>query len=368
MRNTILLVDEKKSNREILAEVLENDYEILEADSGESAISMVEQVKDEIAAILLNVTMANLDGTEILEKMAQQDWFSRIPVAALSDEDSIRLEKKCYQLGVSEFIRKPFDNYVMLTRIQNIIQLRLGRAELEEKIQHQSEVMNKQYKLLTMQAGEIQKNTSSVIDILGTVVEYRNLENGEHIRSVKHYTEILARRMMKDYPEYRLDEKTVNTIVSASALHDIGKIAIPESVLLKPGKLTSEEYEYMKSHTLRGAEILEQIKDVWDEDFTKTAYDICRNHHERYDGNGYPDGLVGDDIPLSAQLVSLADVYDALVNERVYKEAYTKEQAFQMIIVGECGMFSPKLLECFRNTRKEFEERADSSKEIEGKY
>jgi putative two-component system response regulator len=182
------------------------------------------------------------------------------------------------------------------------------------------------------------------------------MESGEHIQRVKGYTEILANEMMKDYPEYELNTKKIELIVSASALHDIGKISIPDNILMKPGKLTKDEYEYMKSHTLRGCEILNQIKGAWDQEYSKYSYEICRYHHERYDGRGYPDGLKGDDIPISAQLVSIADVYDALVNERVYKDAFSKDQAFQMITQGECGVFSPKLLEAFRKVRREFEE------------
>lgn len=181
------------------------------------------------------------------------------------------------------------------------------------------------------------------------------MESGEHIRSVKEYTRILGECFREDYPEYNLSEQDIDIIVSASALHDIGKIAIPDSILLKPGRLTPDEYEYMKSHTVRGCEILDTIKHIWDENYAKVSYEICRYHHERYDGKGYPDNLVGDQIPISAQLVSVADVYDALVSERCYKEAFDKEEAFHMIINGECGVFSPKLMEVFRKVKDKFE-------------
>lgn len=185
------------------------------------------------------------------------------------------------------------------------------------------------------------------------------LESGQHIERVKGYTKLLAEQLMKDYPEYGLTSDKVSVITSASALHDIGKIAIPDAILMKPGKLTQEEFEYMKSHTTKGGEILNSIKNVWDEEYGKVSYEICRHHHERYDGRGYPDGLKGEQIPLSAQIVSIADVYDALVNERVYKSAFPKEKAFQMIVTGECGVFSPKLLDCFWNARRAFERLAD---------
>ena len=196
--------------------------------------------------------------------------------------------------------------------------------------------------------------------MLGTIVEYRNLESGEHVQRVKQYTRILAEAFSRQYPEYGLTDKQIETIVAASALHDLGKIAIPDNILLKPGKLTAEEYAYMKSHTIRGCEILDEMKVEWNPEAKKASYEIIRHHHERYDGKGYPDGLKGEEIPISAQLVSLADVYDALVNERCYKDAFSPEEAFYMIVRGECGIFSPKLMEIFRMVRERFEELAKS--------
>lgn len=360
MRNQILIIDSNKPNREILMEIMGEKNVFLEAETAEKALETAEAHHEEMLAILLNVTMEKEDGTAILEQLSTKSWFRSVPVAVFSDEDSLRLEKKCFSLGAMEFIRRPFDHFVVEKRIRNMIHCCSGRGELEEKIKKQTEVVSKQYTLLLKQAEKLKESNANIIDILGTVVECRNAVDGEHIKMVKCYTEILAKQMSQDYPEYHLDEHAVNVIASASALHDIGKISIPESILLKPGKLTSQEYEYMKSHTLRGGEILNSIKDVWDEEYAKIAYEICRFHHERYDGRGYPDGLKGDEIPVCAQIVSLADAYDVLVSERVYKAAYSKEEAFQMIITGECGMFSPKLLECFRNSRQEFEKAADS--------
>lgn len=362
MRNRILIIDNKKINREILMEILGEEDIYLEAETAETALETADVHSEDMQAILLNVTMETEDGTKILEQLSKKSWFQNVPVAAFSDEDSIRLEKKCFSLGAMEFIRRPFDHFVVEKRIKNMIEYRSGRIELEEKVKKQTEVVNKQYSLLMQQSEKMRKSNTSIIDILGMVVECRNADNGVHIKMVKCYTEILANQVSKAYPEYHLDEHMVKVIASASALHDIGKIAIPEGILLKPGKLTSQEYEYMKSHTIRGGEILNSIKDVWDEEYEKVAYEICRYHHERYDGRGYPDGLTGDDIPICAQIVSLVDVYDALVSEKVYKAAYSKEEAFQMIVTGECGMFSPKLLECFRNVRREFEEAADNNR------
>ena len=201
----------------------------------------------------------------------------------------------------------------------------------------------------------MKRRNQDIIEILGTVVEYRNLESGEHVKRVGEYTRILAETFMMEYPEYGLTQDEINVIVSASALHDIGKITISDSILLKPGRLTKDEFEYMKSHTTRGCELLESMKNVLDPKYEKVSHEICRHHHERYDGKGYPDGLKGEAIPLSAQLVSVADVYDALVNERCYKDAFSPEEAFRMIVNGECGVFSPRLMEVFRMARLQFE-------------
>lgn len=356
MRDKILIVDDMKMNRELLAEMLEDDYAILEAENGKQAIELLEAKNEEIAIILLDLIMPEADGITVLKEMRQKKWIDEIPVLVISSENSVNVERECFDYGVSDFIHKPFDFLLVKKRVENMVGLYLYKNKLEDTVEKQTEILRKQYQLLKKRGEELEKNNVRIIDILGTVVEYRNLESDEHIKRVKNFTRILAWQLMKEYPEYGLDEKQVERIASASALHDVGKIAIPDAILLKPGRLTEEEFECMKSHTLRGCDILNNIEGAWDDEWGKVCYEICRSHHERYDGKGYPDALVGDEIPISAQIVSVADVYDALVSERVYKGAYTKDQAFHMIIAGECGVFSPKLLECFRKSRKDFEE------------
>ncbi|MDE5819778.1 MAG: HD domain-containing protein, partial [Lachnospiraceae bacterium] len=227
---------------------------------------------------------------------------------------------------------------------------------LEDQVAVQTQAIRYQYQLLKEQAEELERNNEEIIDILGTVVECRDLESGDHIKRVKTFTRILAEQVMEDYPEYDLTPEKVRIIESASALHDVGKIAIPDHILLKPGKLTAEEFDIMKTHTTRGSELLNNIKDAWDDTYGKYCYEICRYHHERFDGRGYPDKLEGEDIPISAQIVSVADVYDALVSKRVYKDAYGIGAACDMIVNGECGTFSPKILDCFSKVRAAFEE------------
>lgn len=356
MRDKILIVDDIELNREILSEILENDFSILEADNGSRALELVHKYENEITVILLDLVMPGMDGFEVLKRLHGTDEMKNIPVLIISGEGAVDVERRCFELGIYDFIRKPFDSTLVRRRVKNIAELFIYKNYLEETVERQTERLRKQYNKILQQSQELKKTNDAIIDILGNVVEYRNLESGEHIQRVKGYTRILANEFMKRYPEYGLNQNMVDVIVSASSLHDIGKIAIPDNILLKPGKLTQEEFEVMKTHTTKGCEIIENIKDCWNEEYTKISYEICRHHHERYDGRGYPDQLKGDDIPISAQLVSVADVYDALVNERCYKAAFTANQAYDMITGGECGIFSPKLLECFKKCRDKFED------------
>lgn len=360
-KGLVLIVDDVEINCEILEEILEDQYRTICAENGVKAIEMIEKYKSELSVILLDIVMPVLDGYGVLQYMGEHGYMENIPVLVISGENSVSIEQKCFNMGVSDFIRKPFDNTLVRKRVDNIGDLYAYKNRLEEKVQQQTGTLKRQYELLQKQAEELRRKNENIIDILGTVVECRDMESGEHIQRVKGYTQILANEMMKNYPEYGLTKRKIEIIVSASALHDIGKIAIPDNILLKPGKLTQDEYEYMKSHTTRGCEILENIEGAWDDEYGKSSYEICRHHHERYDGKGYPDGLKADEIPISAQLVSIADVYDALVNERVYKDAFPKDKAFHMIIQGECGVFSPKLLNAFRNVKKEFEALTDKN-------
>ena len=343
----ILIVDDVDMNREMLAEILE-DYETLEASNGAQALGMIKDNYEELALVLLDLVMPVFDGYRVLDVLKEEGKLEHLPVIIITGEDSVISERKCFELGASDFIRKPFDEILVKHRVKNVAQLYEYKKGLEKKIEVQTSQLKNQYKLLQGASEILKKNNRRIIEALGTIVEYRNLESGEHVKRVMGYTRILAERMMEDYPEYQLTPAYIDTICAASALHDIGKIAIPDSILLKPGRLTKDEFDYMKSHTIRGCEILKSLEDAWDEQYSRCSYEICRWHHERYDGKGYPDGLKGDEIPISAQLVSLADVYDALINERCYKEAYSKEKAFMMIVTGECGVFSPKLMQAFR--------------------
>lgn len=358
MKNKVLIVDDALINRDILKEILKDTYDILEAEDGKTALEILDAENNEISAILLDLLMPVMDGFQVLEELNARKVIEKIPVLVISGENSTQNEQRCFELGIADFIGKPFNAHLVRKRVQNAAEHYAYRNELEAKVEEQTNVLRKAYRTLKNQAEQLMRRNQDIIEILGTVVEYRNMESGEHVKRVGEYTRILAETFMVEYPEYGLTQDKINVIVSASALHDIGKITIPDSILLKPGRLTKEEFEYMKSHTTRGCELLESMKDVLDTQYKKVSYEICRHHHERFDGKGYPDGLAGDAIPLPAQLVSVADVYDALVNERCYKDAFSPEEAFHMIVNGECGVFSPRLMEVFRKVRPEFEKLA----------
>ncbi len=330
-RETILIVDDSAMNRMLLSDILADTYNIIEAEDGEQAIAILQQHASEISIVVLDMVMPKVDGFGVLEAMNENRWIQFLPVVSISTESSPEFVERAYSLGVTDFINRPFDELIVIRRVSNTIKL-----------------YAKQRKLTNMVANEIfekERNGSLMTTILSHIVEFRNGESGMHVMNIGTLTEILLNQISKKDDKYYLPYAERDLIVKASALHDIGKISIPEEVLNKPGKLTDEEFEAMKQHTVIGYQMLSDLG-FQDEPLVKVSREITRWHHERYDGRGYPDGLKGDEIPLSAQIVSLADVYDALTSERVYKPAFSHEKAIQMILNGECGAFNPLLLEC----------------------
>ena len=368
MRNKVLIVDDVELNRDILSDMLCDDYEILTAGDGRQAINIMNNEIGNIAAILLDLIMPEVDGFYVLNIMKERDWMKEIPVVIISGDATVEVETRALKFGVNDFVHKPFNVNLVRQRIKNITDLYNYRKQVEEKFNTQTDILEKTNDLLRRQAYELHQNNERIIDILGTVVEYRNLESGQHIHRVKGFTKILALEYIKQNPDCGLTEKQARLIASASALHDIGKIAIPDSILLKPGRFTKEEFEIMTSHTSKGAQIIKEMTDMWDEDYSNACYQIALSHHERWDGRGYPNHLKGDEIPLCAQFVSLSDVYDALINERCYKDAFSAEQAYDMITGGECGTFNPKIIECFKSVREQFESFDGDSDNSEAPY
>ena len=332
LKQQILIVDDSEINREILKEILKEDYRILEAANGEECLEQLERYGTGISLVLLDIVMPEMDGFEVLAAMNQNHWIEDIPVIMISSEDSDSYIRRAYEMGVSDYISRPFDAKIVYQRVLNMIKLYAKQRRL--------------IRLVTRQIYEKERNNRMLIGILSQIVEFRNGESGLHVIHINLITQLLLEQLVKKTGKYQLSWEDRLLIATASALHDIGKIGIDEKILNKPGKLTKEEFEIMKTHTLIGAQMLDNLDMYRNEKLLKLAYEICRWHHERYDGKGYPDGLVGEEIPISAQVVSLADVYDALVSERVYKKAFSHEKALEMIQNGECGTFNPLLLQC----------------------
>ena len=331
IKQRILVVDDSEMNRAILCDMLKNDFEIIEATNGQECVSLIEQYGKEISLVLLDIVMPVMDGFEILMYMNRNHWIEDVPVIMISSEESENYIRKAFKFGVSDYISRPFDSKVVYQRVFNTIKL-----------------YAKQRRLISMvsdQMYEKEKNNQMMVEVLSQIMEFRNGESGLHVVHINTLTRLLLERLVENTDAYNLTPDDCYLISTASAFHDIGKVGIDESILNKPGKLTKEEFETMKEHTLIGASMLDKLEHYKDEKMIKIAYQICRWHHERYDGKGYPDGLTGEQIPIAAQVVSVADVYDALVSKRVYKDAYSHEQAMKMILNGECGAFNPRLME-----------------------
>lgn len=357
-RNVILVVDDVEINRDILKEIFQEEFQVIEAQNGREAIEKLRLNIQSIAIVLLDVVMPDLDGYQVMDWMKENMVISGIPVVLITGNQSEDMERRAYETGVSDIIHKPFNSYIVKRRITNIIELYQHKNSMEMLIGQQVQKLQEQNILLQEQTGKLEEINSAIIDTMSNVVEFRNLESGQHIKRIKKFTKCLAKSVAENCDEYSLDENAVRIITQASAMHDIGKIGIPDNILLKPGKLSKDEFEVMKTHTSLGCELIERIAPVQGEEYYEYCYEICRYHHERYDGKGYPDGLQGDEIPIAAQIVSIADVYDALVSDRVYKAAYTPKEACNMIQTGKCGVFSPKLIKCFNKVNVLFHELA----------
>ena len=331
-RFKILIVDDAPINRMLLSDMLEENYDIVEAENGLQAVSILERSAQDFALVLLDIMMPELDGFGVLAYMNKNHWISDLPVIIISSETVPAIVRRAYQLGVSDFLARPFDTEIVRQRVNNTILLYAKQRRLED--------------IVADQIYEKEKTKNLMVSILSHIVEFRNGESGLHVLQITAITEMLLKALAKKTDRYLLTPELIGLISNASALHDIGKISIPNEILNKPGKLTPEEFEVIKTHSAVGAQMLADLPIHADEPLVKIAYSICRWHHERYDGRGYPDGLEGDAIPISAQVVSLADVYDALTSERCYKRAYPHSQAMEMILGGQCGTFNPLLLEC----------------------
>ena len=338
-KSKILLVDDSKMNRMMLTEILGDSYHILEAENGQECLETLQAEAGNIALVLLDINMPVMDGFEVLKAMNANHTIEDTPVIMISSEDSDAAIRRSYELGASDYVNRPFDVRIVHRRVTNTIKLYAKQRRLVQMVSDQ------------IRARE--NNTDMLVGVLSHIVEFRNGESGAHVRHIRIITEMLLHRLLEISNNYSISAEQQDMIPLASALHDIGKIGIDEKILNKPGKLTPEEFEVMKTHSMLGAKMLHDLDGFAEQPLLQTAYEIARWHHERWDGRGYPDGLKGDEIPISAQLVSLADVYDALTSERCYKKAFSHEKAVQMIQNGECGAFNPLLLQCLTNIQSD---------------
>lgn len=339
-KQKILIVDDSEINRAMLKEILGEGYEYLEAENGLRAIEILRRRTD-IALVLLDLIMPEMDGFDVLRVMQCYAWQEEIPVIVISAAEDNRSVERAYDMGVADYIRRPFERVMVLRRVKNALMLYAKQKRLT--------------RLVTDQVYEKEHNGVLMISILSHVVEFRNSESGLHVLHIRTLTDLLLHQLVQKTDRYQLDESDIALISTASALHDIGKIVIPEEILNKPGRLTAEEFAIIKNHTVAGAQMLQDLGQAIarDEPLLQVAHAICRWHHERWDGNGYPDRLKGDEIPIAAQVVALADVYDALTSERCYKHAYDHDTALRMILNGECGAFNPLLLDCLRESSEQ---------------
>lgn len=339
-RDTVLIVDDMEVNRAILRNLFESEYNILEAENGEQAILLVKQYHESLSVLLLDLVMPLKDGYQVMKEMSDYGYMDRVPVVIITSENTMENEVKAFDMGATDIILKPFEIHVVKRRVQNAIELNLHKLHLED--------------MVDAQAIKLRESNVTLIDTLSSIIEHRSIETGQHVLRIRKFTRVLLKDIMMSYPEYDLNEQKIGIISSAASLHDIGKISIPDAILNKPESLTRDEFNIMKTHTIKGCEILAGLNRMDDKEFLRYAYNICRYHHERWDGNGYPDGLKGDEIPICAQAVSIADCYDALTTNRVYKKAISPEKAITMILNGECGCFSFQMLESLKNVKEEF--------------
>ena len=342
LRDTLLLVDPSPSSRSALRKLFESRFNILEASTTSQAELLYRHNYDYIAATLLDVNMILPSGISDFRELAATRNASMIPLIAIVDANDVQGEHRAFLLGAVDVIFRPYHSITAEHRVNNLIDLYRSRWTLTELVEEQSTTLR--------------HTNEMMVDALSSIIECRSVESGQHVLRIRRFTQILLEEVARCCPEYELTEGSIQSISSAAALHDIGKIAIPDAILNKPAPLTAEEFEVMKTHTTSGSDILARLGEMGDEEYLRYAYNICRYHHERWTGKGYPEGLSGNDIPICAQVVGLADAYDALTTERVYKNCFSCSEAANMILNGDCGEFSPQLLECFKHVRNEFAE------------
>lgn len=354
-RDTILILENDDASRTELTEIFQDKYKVLAVSNEKDGIDLLKKHAASLAAVLVNLMIPVKDNFKVLQRLSEKMFLNRIPFIMIISEKTAQYEKQAYEYGIISHIRKPFHSDAIRQLVDNVVEMFQYKTQLEVMVKNQTEKLKKQNAMLKLMVEKQRHMNQVMIDSLSNIVEFRNLESEQHIKRIREFALCLGTSIMRLYPEYGLTEEKIELIGWASSLHDIGKIVIPDNIILKAGKLNQDEYEVIKSHTTKGAEIIEKLIHLDSKEFCDYAYDIARHHHEKYDGNGYPDGLKGEEISIAAQIIALADVYDALTSKRVYKAAYETERAFQMIINGQSGAFSSKIRQAFTEVKKDFE-------------
>ncbi|HJD27480.1 MAG TPA: response regulator [Candidatus Blautia avicola] len=348
-KKDILIVDDMEINRAILSQIFADRNQILEGENGLEAVQILEERREHIAAVLLDILMPVMDGFQVMEKMKDMGLMEKIPVFLITADSSEESMRRGYQLGAMDIIEKPIVPYFVRRRVESVMELFAARERLSHVVELQGQKLRRQEQ-------EILNLNYSIIESLSTAIEFRSGESGEHVKRIRRLTRLLLEALGRTgKKEYAFSDREIQEISQASIMHDVGKIAISDLILNKPGRLTDEEFEIMKSHTVMGCQVLEQIPQYKNNRLYQYAYDICRHHHERWDGKGYPDGLKGREITVWSQVVSVADVFDALTNKRVYKPAIPVPEAMDMIFTGQCGAFNPELLEALEKILPQIE-------------
>lgn len=353
--NHMLIVDDEEMLRDQLSMIFSPEHEILTADNGQQGLEVFDQNRKDICAILLDLSMPVMNGREMLKELAARGVPGKIPVFLITgekDDSRFSFTREAYDLGVMDVISKPVEPEVVSRRVQTVIELYRRRNYLDHIVDQRTAQLQESNKSLAMRTAELDESNQrlemmnmAMIEALATATEFRSTESGEHVRRIRGITYLFLTHspLIEQFP----DENERKHIAQAAVLHDIGKISVPDAILNKPGRFTDEEFQIMQQHTVNGDQMLAKMNMFANLPYYQYARDIARYHHERWDGRGYPDHLVGDQIPLAAQIVSIADVYDALVSTRVYKPPFTHDQTVSMILEGKCGSFNPKMLEYF---------------------
>lgn len=353
-KKSILIVEKDGDDRRTLEQLLMIEYDIVMADDGRQALSEVQKKRNELAAVILDWEVSSVNAYQILQVMQSRGMMEDIQVFVTTSEGEQGIAKKVCGLGARVVIRRPYDDVIVRRQILDCLKEIEGKRDLQDEVKENKRMLEESQQ-------KLDRFYDNLLDAIGTIMEYRVSESDQHVKRIKGFTRIMAVAYRNMFPNSGLDESEINRIVRGSVIHDIGKVAIPDAILLNPAKLTEDEQQIMKSHTTRGEEVMQLLKDVQDEEQFRVSCEICRWHHERYDGKGYPDGLEEDEIPISAQIVSIVDAYDELVSERISKKPYDKETAYRKIMNGECGAFAPDLLQCFESSKKLLELFSDSN-------